>query len=128
MPKRKRTVSPVQAHFGRRLATLRNDAGLSQRKLARLCDISQRMIAYYEQLEGLPPGHVLPSLASALGTSVDDLIGAQASESKPKRTRISPHVLRRVQAMEELPLKDKKELLGIIDTYIEKNRLAARAS
>lgn len=29
--------------------------------------------------------------------------------------------------MEKLPLKDKRELLSIIDTYLEKNRLAKSA-
>jgi hypothetical protein len=36
--------------------------------------------------------------------------------------------MRRLQQMEKLPLRDKRELLSIIDTYLERHKLAQRAA
>jgi transcriptional regulator with XRE-family HTH domain len=127
----KKFVPPAHGQFGERLVSLRKRAGLSQVKLAELSKISRRMIAYYEGREALPPGHVLSALAEALGVTVDEMMGVRAAPptAPRKRARISPHVLRRVRAIEDLPARDKRELLSLIDTYIERAKLAsARAS
>lgn len=113
----------MEGSFGKRLASIRQAAGWSQRRLAKAAGISQRMIAHYEGRDPLPPGHVLAALAEALGVSVDQLAGLVADVPKVKRTRTSARILRRLEAMEDLPLKDKRELLAIIDTYLEKHRL-----
>ena len=124
----KKFEAPAHGNFGKRLAALRKTAGLSQTKLAELSGTSQRMIAYYEGRPTLPPGHVLSALAAALALSVDEMMGAKPKAAPRKRERISPHVLRRVRAIEDLPLNDKRRLLDLIDTYLERAKLAARAS
>jgi transcriptional regulator with XRE-family HTH domain len=121
-----RTSLP-DSNFGERLSSFRHAAGLSQRQLAKQCEISQRMIAHYETRGALPPGHVLTALAEALSVSVDELVGTKAPRPVSARTQSSRRILRRLQQMEKLPLKDKRELLAIIDTYLEKNRLAKSA-
>lgn len=80
------------------------------------------MIAYYEGRSALPPGHVLEALGEALGASVDDLLGKDSSahDAKP---RLSRSLLQRLALMERLPLKDKRELFGVIDAYLAKNQL-----
>ena len=123
---RKKSVQTTATHFGERLTELRETAGLSQRQLARSSGVSQRMIAYYEARAAPPPGHVLSSLAAALALTVDEVLGQAPPDAKPKRSRVSQRILRRLQEMEGLPLKDKRELLNIIDTYLEKHRLAQR--
>lgn len=116
---------PNEGSFGQRLAELRNDAGLSQRQLANVTGISYRMIAYYEGRDTLPPGHALPLLADALGVTVDRLVGKK-SETPPRRSAVSQRLLRRLQQLERLPLRERKALLAIIDTYLEKHRLEQR--
>ena len=118
---------PNGGSFGERLASLRHEAGLSQRQLSSMTNISHRMIAYYEGRDTFPPGHALPLLAEALGVSVDRLVGKQA-DVPTKRSRVSQRLLRRLQQMEKLPLREKKALLAIIDTYLEKNRLLERGA
>ena len=127
LPKKKFST-PSEGSFGKRLASLRQAAGLSQRKLAKVSGISQRMIAHYEGRAPLPPGHVLAALAEALGITVDALAGLTPELPSVKRNKASTRILRRLTAMEELPLKDKRELLAIIDTYLEKNRLLERGA
>lgn len=83
------------------------------------------MIAYYEKRDALPPGHVLSALAEALAITVDELVGVE--RTKPSRKSSSSRRLqRRLQQLEKLPRKDRKALLAIIDTYLERNRLLQR--
>ena len=122
-----RTTLPDDSNFGERLAAFRRAASLSQRQLGSVCEMSQRMVAHYETRGALPPGHVLTKLADALSVSVDELVGKKPPRPVSVRTQASRRILRRLQLMEKLPLKDKRELLSIIDTYLEKNRLAKSA-
>jgi hypothetical protein len=88
------------------------------------------MIAYYEGRDSLPPGHVLATLAETLDLSVDELSGAGKAVKKPNgsgKPKVTRHILRRVQQLEKLPPRDKRELLSIIDTYLERHRLAQRS-
>jgi transcriptional regulator with XRE-family HTH domain len=124
---RKKSELPSEGHFGDRLATMRKAAGLSQLALEKVSGVSRRMLAYYEARASLPPGHVLTALAEALGVSVDQLVGKKTRPAVGARMQ-SSRLLRRLHLMEKLPLKDKRELLGVIDTYLVKNRLVRRAS
>ncbi|MBK8938278.1 MAG: helix-turn-helix domain-containing protein [Polyangiaceae bacterium] len=125
---REKSPSPPEGHFGLRLADLRRAAGLSQTDLQNATGISRRMIAHYEGRPALPPGHVLAALADGLGTSVDELVGKKPARPSGTKTQASRRLLRRLQQLEKLPLKDKRELLGIIDTYLERHRLLQKAS
>jgi hypothetical protein len=58
----------------------------------------------------LPPGHVLAVLGEALGASVDELVGNKLPAKAP-RSKTSRPLLRRLEHLEKLPLKDKRELL-----------------
>ncbi len=109
------------------MATVREKAGFSQRQLADICGVSHRMIAYYEGRDALPPGHVLTALADAFGISVDSLVGNKPPSKSEARTKTSQHLYRRLQQLEQLPLKDRREVLRIIDTYLEKHRLSQQA-
>ena len=43
------------------------------------------------------------------------------------RSKTSQHLYRRLQQLEELPLKERREVLRIIDSYLEKHRLSQQA-
>lgn len=121
MPKSK----PAQAaneSFGQRLAHLRAQAGFTQRELAAELGTSQRMVAYYEAQTEHPPAHLLAPLARLLGVGADELLGI-----KPVRNghRLgSERLQRRLSQIEKLPPKDRKQLLALIDAFLERDRLA----
>jgi len=111
--------------FGQRMARLRKDAGFTQRDLAAQLGISQRMVAYYEAQAEHPPTHIIPALAQLLGVSADELLGLRPI--KPSRAA-NPTLWRRLRQIEKLPSRDKRQLLGLIDTFLDRDRLAQRGA
>jgi transcriptional regulator with XRE-family HTH domain len=110
--------------FGQRMAKMRNAAGYSQRDLAKETGISQRMIAYYEKQAKYPPTHLLPILVQALGTTADELLGIEQSNGQKKDMRL----WRRFSQIENLDTKEKRQILQLLDTFIEKEKLKNKVS
>jgi transcriptional regulator with XRE-family HTH domain len=106
--------------FGARLAKLRKAASFTQVELADELGITQRMISHYEGRAENPPSTILPGLAKALGISTDELLGI-----KPvKRTRKpDTRLQRRLQQIEKLSPRPRKQIIQLIDTFIEAEQL-----
>ena len=117
-------IHPSEGHFGERLALLRQKAGFSQREFARVAVSLPRTSVDYEPRAPLSHGHLLSSLANTLGLSVDELVGNRPAKSTKRSPQLSPRHLRRLSLVEQLPLKDKRELFSIIDMYLSKNHLS----
>jgi transcriptional regulator with XRE-family HTH domain len=102
--------------FGQRLAKLRKDAGYTQVELARELGVSQRMISYYEGNSEYPPSNLLPTMAGLLGISIDELLGL-----KPLKKTRQPdsRLLRRMQQVEKLDAPVRRQIIQVIDTFIE---------
>lgn len=111
--------------FGNRMADLRTESGYSQRDLARETGISQRMIAYYEKQAQYPPTHVLPILAKALKVSIDQLLGVENGDGKGKKKDM--RLWRRFTQIEKLDAKEKRQVIQLLDTFIEKEQLKQKA-
>jgi transcriptional regulator with XRE-family HTH domain len=119
-------AKPIQteqpASFGQRLAELRKAAGFTQVELAAELGISQRMVAYYESPNATPPANLLPSIATALGVSIDDLFGRTAKRRLVKQEGDS-RLRRRLLAIEKLDLAEKRQVLQLLDAFIERGQL-----
>jgi transcriptional regulator with XRE-family HTH domain len=105
--------------FGERLTQIRQGRGLTQAELARAVGVSRRVIAYYEQEGAQPPGAMLVELAKALRTSTDHLLGL-----KPHKETTSPRtarLLKRLQKIEHLPPTDRRVLLKMLDSLVERH-------
>jgi len=126
VPKKYKSMLSEHAEsFGQRMARLRKDAGFTQRDLAAQLGISQRMVAYYEAQAEHPPTHIIPALAELLGVSADDLLGLRPL--KPTRSA-NPTLWRRLRQIDKLPPRDKRQLLAVIDTFLDRDRLAQRGA
>jgi transcriptional regulator with XRE-family HTH domain len=108
-------------HFGSKLSKLRQAAGYSQRELAKVTGISQRMIAYYEKQPQFPPMHVIAQLSDALGIPAQELLSFKNKKAgaKVKDMRIR----KRLEQIDDLEEKEKRQVIQLLDTFIEKNRL-----
>lgn len=108
--------------FSARLATLRKAAGFTQVELAAELGISQRMVAYYESPQATPPANLLPHIATALGVSIDELFGRGVKRRLVKQEGDS-RLRRRLLAIEKLDLTEKRQVLQLIDAFIERGQL-----
>jgi transcriptional regulator with XRE-family HTH domain len=112
--------------FGQRLAALRKAAGFTQVELAAELGISQRMVAYYESPNATPPANLLPQLASVLGVSIDELFG-RAPKRRLAKQEGDSRLRRRLLAIEKLDAAEKRQVLQLIDAFIERGQLKRKA-
>jgi transcriptional regulator with XRE-family HTH domain len=122
MPRKKIEGMPG---FGARLAQMRKTAGYTQVELAAEIGVSQRNIAYYEGQTEHPPGSLLPTLAKALGVTIDELMGVTPIRKAAKAG--SSRLQRRVAQIEKLDAREKRQILQFLDTFIERERLKRKA-
>lgn len=112
--------------FGRRLAELRKAAGYTQVELADEIGVTQRVIAYYEGQTDHPPTTLLPDIARALKITTDVLLGSTPVKKKPRPRNTRLH--RRLEQIEQLGVKEKRQILQFIDTVIEREKWKKKAS
>jgi len=101
---------------------MRQAAGFTQQELALEFGVSRRMVAYYEG-ETERPRAALPGLAVARGVTTDALLGAT-----PLRRRVAKpdgRLARRMQQIERMNPKEKRQVLQILDASIEREQLLA---
>jgi transcriptional regulator with XRE-family HTH domain len=112
--------------FGRRLAVRRKAAGYTQQELADEIGATRRMIAYYETESDHPPANILVDLARALNVTTDELLGLEPA-AKGKSKQPDSRLLRRMQQIEKLDAATRRQVVQVIDTFIENARLRKRA-
>ncbi|MFY7907253.1 MAG: helix-turn-helix domain-containing protein [Burkholderiaceae bacterium] len=122
----KRIQVEAPASFGQRLASLRKAAGFTQIELAAELGISQRMVAYYESPTATPPANLLPQIAAALGVSIDALFGVTTTRRLAKQEGDS-RLRRRLLAIDKLEATDKRQVLQLLDAFIERGQLKRKA-
>lgn len=112
--------------FGERLAAFRKAAGFTQEELSKELGVSRRMIAYYEGETQHPPTTILPRLAQALGVSVDELLNGNGRREAPPRP-MNSRLQRKLQELEKLGAKEKRQALQLLDMFIEREQLKRQA-
>jgi transcriptional regulator with XRE-family HTH domain len=112
--------------FGERLASLRKTAGFTQVELAAELGVSQRMMAYYESPSATPPANLLPQIAAALGVTIDELFGV--GKRRLAKQEGDTRLRRRLLAIEKLDVADKRQVLQVIDAFIERGQLKRHVS
>ena len=121
------TAAQANTGFGARLAALRKAAGFTQVELAAELGISQRMAAYYESPRATPPANLLPAIARALSVSIDDLYGHAPPKKRLVKQEGDSRMRRRLLAIDKLDAADKRQVLQVIDAFIERGQLKAKA-
>jgi transcriptional regulator with XRE-family HTH domain len=108
-------------NFGRHLARLRKAAGFTQEELAEEIGVTRRVIAYYEAESQYPPADLLPEIARALRVTTDTLLRVAPAKKavKPSNSRLQ----RRLQEIEKLDARQKRQIMQFLDTFIEREKL-----
>lgn len=121
----KKNTSDING-FGQRLAAFRKAAGFTQEELSGELGVSRRMIAYYERETRHPPTTILPRLALALGVSVDELLNGNGRRETPMYP-MNSRLQRKLQELEKLGAKEKRQALQLLDMFIEREQLKRQA-
>ena len=100
--------------FGRRVTERRKELRLSQGELAKRLGTSTSVIGRYERTEMTPSVEVAARLADELQTTVGYLLG----ETEQADLLKDPAMLRRLDAIEELPEEDRSTVLRLIDAFV----------
>jgi len=93
---------------GHHLKTLRLNAGLSLRELARQIEVHPSNVSFWENQDTFPSSSILLKMASALGVSVDEILGATPKKNIPKGK-----MAKLFAEASELP-KSKQERISIV--------------
>jgi hypothetical protein len=73
-----------------------------------------------------PPANLLPAIARALGVSIEALLGTETAKRKTKA--VDTRMQRRLQQIEKLPPQEKRQVLQVLDAFIERGLLKRKAS
>lgn len=114
-------MTPTDRQFGkelgRRLAQLRQEAGLTQHAVAAHIGIAQQTFAHYEVGRLRLPVVLVPKLAALFDVSTDALLGvadARASTRAGKRGP-TPELQRQLERVSRLPKAQQHVVLAMLD-------------
>jgi transcriptional regulator with XRE-family HTH domain len=114
-------MTPADRQFGkelgRRLAQLRQDAGLTQQAVAAHLGIAQQTLAHYEVGRLRLPVALVPKLADLFDVPTDVLLGvasAHTSKSSGKRGP-TPKLQRQLERVSRLPKAQQQVILAMLD-------------
>jgi len=123
--KKSRKDHEPRESFGQRLRRIREARGLSQEQFGQAIGVSQRMLAYYENHAEKAPAHHLMQMAGVLRVSIDELIGYKPFEAVAQ-AKPNPRLWNKLRQVESLPPKDRKQVLQLIETLVEREALKDR--
>jgi transcriptional regulator with XRE-family HTH domain len=106
--------------FGRRLAALRKQRGLTQRELADRLGVRPEMVDYYERRAANPSLEVVQRAARALDVTAAELLDSEPpARQRAKRGPVS-QLDARIAEVKKLPRKEQEFVLKFLDTVIER--------
>jgi transcriptional regulator with XRE-family HTH domain len=121
-PKRGTKHSDVKrSDFGHRLFNARKSRGMTQQELAGKLGITKRMVANYEGDSEGPSVERLTAIAKALNITVSYLLGE--STLKTIEPEVPSPLRKHVEKLKNLPVKDQKAAIRMIDALAAQNGL-----
>ena len=107
----------VTAHpFGKKLATLRKQRGLSQTELGKIMGFSRGMIAYYEGGAKNPTVEVIENAAKALNVSIATLLENPIKSKPGPQSKLE----QLTQRLSELPRSKQKVVIEMLEGFLDK--------
>ena len=111
------------AMFGQQLQKIRIQKGYTQRTLAELAGVSQRVIDHYEKHAKRPSIDKIKKLAAALGVTDEELLGIQQIKAKDLKEDTSFKIMKKVRIIEKFPKRDQDVVFSLINSLAEKNKI-----
>lgn len=95
-----------------RILELLSEKGMTQKELAQMAGITESAVSHYIGGDRIPRGVTLMKLASALGTTTDDLLISNKPINKSEDMQLVKTLIAR--NAENMSNKERKELIDII--------------
>ena len=113
-----RPISKPRPRQGTHLSKLRQAAGLTQAELARLIEVPQQSIAYWEVVDKPPRSDVLPKLAHALNVSVEELLGTE-NTGIVRKNGPAGKLRKTFDEVAALPRRQQEKIVEIVTALVE---------
>ncbi len=107
--------------LGNKIANARKQAGLTQKQLAQKVGITQPVCASYETGRRGTPIPTLIKIAEVLHIYVEDLL---LNKPEKKKRGPIPKIDRELEKVKNLPGKQQKLVLDLIDAFFRNNQRA----
>lgn len=107
--------------FAKNLIAIRKAKGLSQRDLAKLSNISNRVIAYYETKSSIPSYDILVKIAKALKTSICSLIDPEYSNKNI--LELDTRTIKKVKLLYQLSPVNQRKVTDYIKALLAQEKM-----
>jgi transcriptional regulator with XRE-family HTH domain len=105
--------------MGARIATLRKASALTQVQLAETMGVSQQTVTAWESGRRGVPVSMVPTLARALGGSVEALVGERPTAANRVRGRgPAPKLQQQIDRISQLPKPQQRFVMQMLDTVL----------
>lgn len=101
--------------MGTRIAELRRDSAITQVQLAAMMEVSQQTVAAWEMGRRGVPVSLVPTLARALGCTVETLVGEKSS---PAKRGPAPKLQQQIERITQLPKPKQRFVMEMLDTVL----------
>ncbi len=116
---REPAMTPSDRQFttelGRRLAHLRQEAGLTQQAMAAELGVAQQTLAHYEVGRLRLPVVLVPKLAARFGVPTDVLLGVASARTAHGKRGPTPKLQRQLERVSRLPKAQQQVVLAMLD-------------
>jgi transcriptional regulator with XRE-family HTH domain len=115
----KSSMLPQKPSDESHLVRLRQQAGLTVRELARQLGTSHTNVMYWERAGKVAKSEFLPSIAKALGVTIDEVLG----EPRPRKTIIAGGKMGKLfEAASQLPRRQQEKIIAVLEPFINEHR------
>lgn len=104
------------AAMGSRIAQLRKDSHITQTQLAETLGVSQPTMNAYELGQRRVPVSALPTLAKALGVSLEELIGEPVGTTKKRGP--APKLQQHMERISQLPKPRQRMVMEMLEAVL----------
>jgi len=107
--------------LGTRVAELRKAKNITQIQMAELLGVSQQTINSYEVGRRRIPVSALPTLATALTISIEELLGETVTQNKNNKRGPAPKLQKQVEIISQMPKAKQKLATDLLDAIIQQS-------
>ena len=116
-PPAKKKISMLASEFGKRLRTLREQRGLTQRQLAERIEVYVPQISRYESGGAMPNAETLIALSNVLEVGLDELVLGQNGDRATAPIN-DVRLLERMRELEKLDRRYRETAIAVIDAIV----------